>query len=147
VPLFIIAEKFRINELCNKIMDAVQDGDFKHSLGPMQGEIERVFGSTNEGNKWRKYCVLMIIRLGVLIQDGVDEDRKELLEEMPQFLKSYPDFGEDFTKLYLEYAYRFQDRKLPESRQRTGTQSFGQCVLHTHAKNEVCHLGQAKAHN
>ncbi|TVY24071.1 hypothetical protein LHYA1_G006988 [Lachnellula hyalina] len=128
-PLFFMAEKLCIDEICNKIMDVYQDSHLR--LGLMLGseEIMRVYANTHE-NTYNKIAYSRLCR--------------EILGNMADLLKSTPDFATDFTILQLTYGYRFRERKEADLFIRTGPQSFGQCFFHTHSKDEVCNLEPEK---
>ncbi|TVY89015.1 hypothetical protein LAWI1_G007187 [Lachnellula willkommii] len=144
-PLFFMAEKFCINELCNKIMDEFQDGDLRSGVAPDLEEITTAYADTHEKSKLRKYCAMMTIYTVAFMGEN-SKYRREIVEDglLSELLKSTPDFATDFTILQCTYGFRFRAPKNTDPRRRTGSRSFGQCFFHTHSKGEVCHLGPEK---
>jgi len=139
-PLFFMAEKLCIDEICNKIMDVYQDSHLRLELMLGSEEIMRVYANTHENSKLRKYYTLSIIAHTAYNKIAYSRLCREILGNMADLLKSTPDFATDFTILQLTYGYRFRERKEADLFIRTGPQSFGQCFFHTHSKDEVCNL-------
>ncbi|TVY40704.1 hypothetical protein LSUB1_G002410 [Lachnellula subtilissima] len=109
-PLFFMAEKFCINELCNKILDKLQDSDLKLRV-MRRGHLMVVYANTHEDSKLRKYYALLFAYAATFGPNVHPEGYSELVESIPDLLKSTPDLAMDFTILQFTYGYRFRERK------------------------------------
>jgi len=140
-PLFFLAEKFCLNELANRIMDAIQNYGFQHEKIPSCKDITEIYEYTHETSKLRTYCVLM--RLYDLHISG-DENAEDTEANATAHLASnLPDFASDIIKLQFKNKNRFQKGNIADAQVRDDQKGFGRCFFHTHAKGEICHFGNA----
>lgn len=133
-PLFVPAEKFCMNELANKVMDAIQDSGHQHETIPGPPSIGCIYKNTHETSKLRIYCVLM------RLYDLHASTDAEQSNETADLASDLPEFASDLIKLQFKYKHRFQKGNVADAQVRDDQEGFGRCFFHTHAKGETCHL-------
>jgi hypothetical protein len=134
-PLFFLAEKLCINELANRVMDAIQDFGFQLLLTPSRQNIIQVYNNTHQASKLRIYCVLT----EAYYQNSAG-DNEEDLANLTAISRSVPEFASDYMILQWKYHTCFRNQNATDPQLRDDQKGFGRCYFHTHAKGEVCHL-------
>ena len=136
-PLFVLAERFCMNDLANEVMDAIQDFGYQHNTIPGLSSISYIYKNTHETSKLRIYCVLM------RLYDLHTSTGAKHSNDTADLASTLPDFAGDFIRLQCKYKDRFQKGQLADAQVRDAKKGFGQCFFHTHAKGETCHLKSA----
>jgi hypothetical protein len=71
-PLFYLAEKYCMNKLANKVMDAIQDHQLDHERLPGETMMKQIYNNTRGKSKLRLYGTLCA--LYQTMTDGPGED-------------------------------------------------------------------------
>ncbi|KAE9381259.1 hypothetical protein N431DRAFT_3095 [Stipitochalara longipes BDJ] len=133
-PLFILAEKYCMNELANMVMDAIQDFAEKYRFTPSASNTRFVYNNTHESSKLRLYCVL-----AHLARFATKPYQEEKALEIADFAGSFGCFARDFVQLQWKHQTGLRKPTI-NAQVRNDEDGFGRCVFHTHAEGEVCHL-------
>jgi hypothetical protein len=133
-PLFFLAEKYSMNELKNKVMDAIQDFGAQHRILPGPKNITRIYTNTHEGSTPGLYSVLTRSSVRAL-SDGESEAQK-----LAYLASTTPDFVGDYLEAQFKYSARFRPDGVVDPRLRGEKGGFVRCFFHIHAKGEVCNL-------
>jgi BTB/POZ domain len=141
-PLFCLAEKYCMNELANRTMDAVQDFGWERDLIPGSKSLEFIYNNTHDESKLRLYGTLTR-----LYRRALDEERKKDVDKLAALARQLPDFAADYVTLQFEHRARLRHGSVADPQIRGGPKGFGRCFFHTHAKGEICHLEEAEPAN
>ena len=142
--LFAFAEKIRMNDLANRVMDKIQDLGMEYWVAPTLPHIRSVYSLTGPGSKLRIYCALM--RLYLVHSSDFDDvwtttaDDIENEEQLESFIREHPAFAVDYMKFHWKFSDRFFTEDTPDAQIRSDKDGFGRFFFHTHSESEGCHL-------
>jgi BTB/POZ domain len=136
-PLFCLAEKFCMNVLANRVMDAIQDIQNEYEALSSLDLMRKAYTKTHSNSKIRIYCVLTSL---YLVARGTPSVNKQHVMEVADLARSLPDFAYDFVKYQWTYRKELSRKETADVQIRDDVGGFGRCFLHMHAKEEVCHL-------
>jgi hypothetical protein len=134
-PLFYLAEKYCMNELANKVMDAIQDHGLKYEVMPGEADMRTFYENTRHKSKLRLYGTLCVL-YETLLQDG------DYTEEYVRLANTFPDFAADYFMLHRKHRELLSIGNVADPRIRNDEEGFGKCYFHTHGKGEKCHLDE-----
>jgi hypothetical protein len=139
LPLFLMAERFCLETLANKVMDAIQDVQLKQGIIFGRKILRCIYGRTREDSKLRSYAAICIVRNLMVIGGENNEKSRKTLSE---FAAATPDFASDFVYLLGKHAQAFRKKPAADPQVRNEEKGFGKCYFHTHKKGEKCHLDE-----
>ncbi|KAH7363922.1 hypothetical protein BKA65DRAFT_545835 [Rhexocercosporidium sp. MPI-PUGE-AT-0058] len=132
--LYIFAEKYSMPDLCNRVMDSMQDNNLLHQIRPSIHQIRRTYNSTCEKSKLRLYCA------AILSRDLVKSTRPEEVKKFMDLMEEVPELAMDVIRFQKRFGRRLHFAPMVEPRLREGFTGMGKCHFHTHAEGELCYL-------
>jgi hypothetical protein len=139
-PLFYLAEKYCMNELTNKVMDAIQDHELKYEVMPGEDLMREIYNNTRDKSKLRLYATLL-----ALYSTMTDTPGEDWSKDTPNYTKiatALPRFAADYIMLLRKHRALLPYGYPSDPQIRNDTEGFGKCYFHTHWKREICHLDE-----
>jgi len=126
-----------MNDVANKIMDAIQDIQILNGNMPDSRSVDFCFKNCADHIHLRRYMVLMVL-FKTTFKPGSDiETYRTSYKELAS---TTPDFASDFVELQFTYGVRLGRGNIDPRKREPIEKSLGRCFFHTHRKGEVCHL-------
>lgn len=133
--LFCFAEKFCLNHLANRTMDALQDFNVKLNTIPNAESIQIIYEGTHEKSKLR-YFAAIFAGWHSSRWASIHEDADERMLELGRI---QPDFALDYLRFNLKFGPKLAAVGF-DPRRRSLKWGLEPCFFHTHAEGETCHL-------
>jgi hypothetical protein len=140
-PLFYLAEKYCMNELTNKVMDAIQDHELKYEIMPGDDLMRNIYNNTRDKSKLRLYGTLCAL-YETMVDSGTSEDWGEDITNYAKLALSLPEFATDYIMLLRKHRALLPYKTASDPQIRNDKKGFGKCYFHTHGKGENCHLDE-----
>jgi hypothetical protein len=123
--LFYLVEKYCMNELANKVMDAIQDFQLEHDKVPSAKGIRRIYENTRHKSKLRLYGTLCALYQTM-------RNKLDFTDRYIGLATAFPDFTAVYFILLRNHRDQLSHKPIFDPQIRNDTKGFGKCYFHTH---------------